>query len=35
MKIIKFCLFSTEEFGKYCDDIINTAAWGGQLEVSL
>lgn len=28
-------LFPTEEFGKYCDDIVNTAAWGGQLEVSL
>lgn len=27
-------LFPTEEFGKYCDDIVNTAAWGGQLEVS-
>lgn len=21
-------LFPTEEFGKYCDDIVNTAAWG-------
>lgn len=26
-------LFPTEEFGKYCDDIVNTAAWGGQLEL--
>lgn len=25
----------TEEFEKYCDDIANTAAWGGQLEVSI
>ncbi|XP_066122187.1 deubiquitinase OTUD6B [Saccopteryx bilineata] len=25
--------YSPEEFGKYCDDIINTAAWGGQLEL--
>lgn len=23
----------SEEFGKYCDDIVNTAAWGGQLEL--
>ncbi|KAM9626282.1 deubiquitinase OTUD6B isoform 2-T2 [Trichechus inunguis] len=23
----------TLEFGKYCDDIVNTAAWGGQLEL--
>uniref|UniRef100_A0A4W2HA53 ubiquitinyl hydrolase 1 n=1 Tax=Bos indicus x Bos taurus TaxID=30522 RepID=A0A4W2HA53_BOBOX len=23
----------TPEFGKYCDDIVNTAAWGGQLEL--
>ncbi|XP_043827108.1 deubiquitinase OTUD6B isoform X2 [Dromiciops gliroides] len=23
----------TTEFGKYCDDIVNTAAWGGQLEL--
>lgn len=22
-----------EEFQKYCDDIVNTAAWGGQLEL--
>lgn len=27
--------FLTEEFEKYCDDIENTAAWGGQLEVSI
>lgn len=27
--------FPTEEFEKYCDDIANTAAWGGQLEVSI
>uniref|UniRef100_A0A8D2D1R7 ubiquitinyl hydrolase 1 n=1 Tax=Sciurus vulgaris TaxID=55149 RepID=A0A8D2D1R7_SCIVU len=23
----------TPEFGKYCDDIVNTATWGGQLEL--
>lgn len=27
--------FPAEEFEKYCDDIANTAAWGGQLEVSI
>lgn len=27
--------FPAEEFEKYCDDIVNTAAWGGQLEVSI
>uniref|UniRef100_K7F372 ubiquitinyl hydrolase 1 n=2 Tax=Pelodiscus sinensis TaxID=13735 RepID=K7F372_PELSI len=26
-------LYSREEFEKYCDDIVNTAAWGGQLEL--
>ncbi|KAK1331907.1 hypothetical protein QTO34_007583 [Cnephaeus nilssonii] len=26
-------MYTPEEFGKYCDDIINTAAWGGQLEL--
>ncbi|TKC46413.1 hypothetical protein EI555_003695 [Monodon monoceros] len=26
-------MYTSEEFGKYCDDIINTAAWGGQLEL--
>ncbi|XP_027712761.1 deubiquitinase OTUD6B [Vombatus ursinus] len=25
--------YTPEEFGKYCDDIVNTAAWGGQLEL--
>ncbi|XP_039096891.1 deubiquitinase OTUD6B-like [Hyaena hyaena] len=25
-------MYTQEEFRKYCDDIINTAAWGGQLE---
>ncbi|XP_010216646.1 PREDICTED: OTU domain-containing protein 6B [Tinamus guttatus] len=25
--------YSKEEFEKYCDDIANTAAWGGQLEL--
>ncbi|XP_009948754.1 PREDICTED: OTU domain-containing protein 6B-like, partial [Leptosomus discolor] len=25
--------FPAEEFEKYCDDIANTAAWGGQLEL--
>ncbi|XP_037659191.1 deubiquitinase OTUD6B isoform X2 [Choloepus didactylus] len=23
----------TPEFGKYCNDVVNTAAWGGQLEL--
>lgn len=26
-------MYTTEEFGKYCEDIVNTAAWGGQLEL--
>uniref|UniRef100_A0A8C4M1M5 ubiquitinyl hydrolase 1 n=1 Tax=Equus asinus TaxID=9793 RepID=A0A8C4M1M5_EQUAS len=26
-------MYTPEEFGKYCDDIVNTTAWGGQLEV--
>ncbi|NXD82812.1 OTU6B Deubiquitinase, partial [Halcyon senegalensis] len=26
-------LYSREEFEKYCDDIANTASWGGQLEL--
>ncbi|XP_059671718.1 deubiquitinase OTUD6B isoform X1 [Gavia stellata] len=26
-------MYSREEFEKYCDDIANTAAWGGQLEL--
>lgn len=26
-------MYTPEEFGKYCDDIVNTAAWGGQLEL--
>ncbi|NWI14298.1 OTU6B Deubiquitinase, partial [Crypturellus soui] len=26
-------MYSKEEFEKYCDDIANTAAWGGQLEL--
>ncbi|XP_009273731.2 PREDICTED: OTU domain-containing protein 6B [Aptenodytes forsteri] len=26
-------MYSREEFEKYCDDIENTAAWGGQLEL--
>ncbi|XP_062044258.1 deubiquitinase OTUD6B isoform X2 [Lepus europaeus] len=26
-------MYTSEEFGKYCDDIVNTAAWGGQLEI--
>ncbi|XP_075405619.1 deubiquitinase OTUD6B isoform X2 [Tenrec ecaudatus] len=25
-------IYTLEDFGKYCDDVINTAAWGGQLE---
>uniref|UniRef100_A0A667IH12 ubiquitinyl hydrolase 1 n=2 Tax=Felinae TaxID=338152 RepID=A0A667IH12_LYNCA len=26
-------MYTLEEFRKYCDDIVNTAAWGGQLEL--
>jgi len=26
-------MLSTEEYGKYCDDIENTTTWGGQLEI--
>ncbi|XP_077023293.1 deubiquitinase OTUD6B isoform X2 [Tamandua tetradactyla] len=26
-------IYTPEEFGKYCNDIVNTAAWGGQLEL--
>ncbi|XP_073924917.1 deubiquitinase OTUD6B isoform X2 [Castor canadensis] len=26
-------MYTPEEFGKYCDDIVSTAAWGGQLEL--
>ncbi|XP_048638735.1 deubiquitinase OTUD6B isoform X3 [Marmota marmota marmota] len=26
-------MYTPEEFEKYCDDIVNTAAWGGQLEL--
>ncbi|XP_069322341.1 deubiquitinase OTUD6B isoform X2 [Eulemur rufifrons] len=26
-------MYTPEEFRKYCDDIVNTAAWGGQLEL--
>jgi OTU domain-containing protein 6 len=26
-------MYTPEEFGKYCDDIVNTVAWGGQLEL--
>nr|XP_008539017.1 PREDICTED: LOW QUALITY PROTEIN: OTU domain-containing protein 6B [Equus przewalskii] len=26
-------MYTPEEFGKYCDDIVNTTAWGGQLEL--
>ncbi|XP_075405618.1 deubiquitinase OTUD6B isoform X1 [Tenrec ecaudatus] len=26
-------IYTLEDFGKYCDDVINTAAWGGQLEL--
>lgn len=32
---VDFFSSPTEEFEKYCDDIANTAAWGGQLEVSI
>ena len=28
-------LISPDEFAHYCSDIENTAAWGGQLEVSV
>ncbi|KAF7686156.1 hypothetical protein HF521_015518 [Silurus meridionalis] len=27
------CSFSTDEFEKYCSDVAETAAWGGQLEL--
>ncbi|XP_019484458.1 PREDICTED: OTU domain-containing protein 6B isoform X2 [Hipposideros armiger] len=26
-------MYTPEEFAKYCDDIINTVSWGGQLEL--
>ena len=28
-------MYTSDEFGKYCDDIVNTASWGGgsQLEI--
>ncbi|XP_054513374.1 deubiquitinase OTUD6B isoform X2 [Pan troglodytes] len=26
-------MYTPEEFQKYCEDIVNTAAWGGQLEL--
>ncbi|XP_045143543.1 deubiquitinase OTUD6B isoform X3 [Echinops telfairi] len=26
-------IYTLEDFGKYCDDVVNTAAWGGQLEL--
>ncbi|KAM4834127.1 deubiquitinase OTUD6B-like [Thomomys bottae] len=26
-------MYTPEELGKYCDEIVNTAAWGGQLEL--
>ncbi|XP_059022039.1 deubiquitinase OTUD6B isoform X2 [Mustela lutreola] len=26
-------MYTPEEFSKYCEDIVNTAAWGGQLEL--
>ncbi|XP_045143542.1 deubiquitinase OTUD6B isoform X2 [Echinops telfairi] len=26
-------IYTLEDFGKYCDDVVNTAAWGGQLEI--
>ncbi|KAF5915140.1 deubiquitinase OTUD6B [Diceros bicornis minor] len=26
-------MYTPEEFGKYCDDTVNTAVWGGQLEL--
>ena len=29
-----FFVFVSDDFVKYCDDLENTPAWGGQLEVS-
>lgn len=29
------CLLFSDQFAQYCSDIEITAAWGGQLEVSL
>ena len=33
--VILSCFFSSEEFLKYCEDVSETAAWGGQLEVAI
>lgn len=30
-----FLYLEDGDFDKYCDDIINTARWGGQLEVNV
>ncbi len=32
-----YCLlvFTLDEFEKYCNDVADTAAWGGQLEVRM
>merc|ERR1712168_675390 len=27
------CMYTTDEFEKYCSDVEHTAAWGGQLEL--
>lgn len=28
-------IFTLDEFEKYCNDVADTAAWGGQLEVRI
>ncbi len=28
-------VFTLDEFEKYCNDVADTAAWGGQLEVRI
>lgn len=30
-----FFFFTLDEFEKYCNDVADTAAWGGQLEVRI
>lgn len=30
-----FFFFTLDEFEKYCNDVSDTAAWGGQLEVRI
>lgn len=31
----EWILFTLDEFEKYCNDVADTAAWGGQLEVRI